>query len=236
MKDESMERVKLFSLLILGTLFAHVVTAQPKLALDKMEVDMGILYSGQHGMAMVKISNIGNESLNITGVYPSCGCTTVKSPKSVLAPGESDLLKIEFNSTGYTTRAEKHISITSNDPTAATVDVKLVADVRIELEPATHSLTSWMGPIAIGKVTEQTVAFTNVTNHPLTIREIKSSTPDITATFDKKSLAPDDTLHVVVKAKPDKPGYANEHITIELDSRNQPEVELRVPFIGTSGN
>ncbi len=224
--------VKVFALFCLAALGY----GQPKLSLDKTEVDLGIIYSGDHKSGAVTLRNIGNETLNITGVYPSCGCTAVKYPKSFLKPGESDELMIDFNSTGYVAKAEKHISITTNDPTSANVDIKLIIDVRMEIEPVSHSLLAWLGTIPVGKSGEQTVSFKNISNHPITIRDVKGSSPLITVSFEKKTIRPDETFDVIVKAKPEKRGYTNEHITIETDSKNQPQVELRVPFIGTIEN
>ncbi|MGB2868226.1 MAG: DUF1573 domain-containing protein, partial [Bacteroidota bacterium] len=65
-------------LTVISFAFSYHGTAQPKLSLDKMEVDMGVIYSGTKKVSRFTVKNIGNQPLKILEVTPSCGCTTVK--------------------------------------------------------------------------------------------------------------------------------------------------------------
>ncbi len=63
--------------------------------------------------------NSGRSPLLISGVYPSCGCTTMKDwPKDAIAPGQSGQISIEFNSTGNSGKVDKTITVSTNsEPT-----------------------------------------------------------------------------------------------------------------------
>ena len=211
--------------------FSHGV-AQPKLSLDKMEVDMGVIYSGTKKVSRLTVKNIGNQPLKILEVTPSCGCTTVKKLKQELKPNESDDIEISFDATGYRSKVEKYVSISSNDPTAQFVSVKFTADVREELEPSTMSLLMWLGSLPLGKEAEQTVKFKNISDHPIAIRGVTPSSANLSVKADKMTLKPEESISVVITLKAEKAGYSNEHFVLETDSKNQPKIEMKVSYIG----
>lgn len=73
--------------------------------------------------------NSGKSPLLISGVYPSCGCTTMKDwSKDPIAPGESGQISVEFNSTGNSGKVDKTITVATNAEPANIV-LHLVGDV-----------------------------------------------------------------------------------------------------------
>jgi hypothetical protein len=210
--------------------------SQPKLSLDKPEVDLGTIYSGMKKEGRIVLTNIGNDTLRIYSVQPSCGCTTVKQPKTILLPKETDVAEIEFNSTGYRGKVEKHINITTNDPLYQKVTVKLIADVKEELECTNHSSLLWLGNIVLGKSLVQGTSIKNISDHRIKIKNLTTSSPSIDVKIEKKILNPNDTLYVQVTVKPDRLGYGNDHFTIETDSKNQPLVEIRASYVCVKEN
>jgi len=182
------------------------------------------------------LKNIGTDTLFIHGVKPTCGCTAVKQPKGFLLPNESDISEIEFNSSGYHGKVEKHISIYTNDPTSQNVSVKLIADIKEELEPINHSTLLWFSNVGIGKTFVKNISLKNISEHSITIKNFSVSSKNITINFEKKTLKPNDTVDVQVTIKPEKLGYGNDHFTIETDSKNQSSVEIRTSYIGVKEN
>jgi hypothetical protein len=219
-------RIFIMTLFVLGISFS-----QPKLSISKPEVDLGIIYSGMKKQGKIVLTNVGNDTLRIYSVQPSCGCTTVKQPKSILLPFESDEVEVEFNSTGYRGKVEKHINISSNDQLSQNVSIKLIADVKEELESTSHSALMWLGNIGLGKTIVQGTSLKNISDHTIKIKNLTPSSSSIDAKIDRKMLNPNDTLYVQVTIKPEKLGYGNDHFTIETDSKNQPFVEMRVSYV-----
>jgi len=210
--------------------------AQPKLVIEKSKVDLGVIYNGTTKKANVVLKNVGKDTLRILGVTASCGCTTVRQPKPFLRTGESDALEVEFNSTGYRGKIEKHVTIMTNDPTAPTSYVTLVGDVIEELQPVNNGSVLWLGSVPVGKLVEQTVAFKNVSGKVLTLTGYKSSSPDIQVTFSKRTVLPADTIRFSVKITPRKTDYIQELLLLETDSKKQSQVPVRVTLIGVSPN
>ncbi len=219
------------ALLVLSNSFS-----QPKLSLGKPEVDLGIIYSGMKKNGKIELMNSGNDTLRIYSVQPSCGCTTIKQPKNILLPFESDIVEVEFNSSGYHGKVEKHINITTNDPLSGNVSVKLIADVKEELESTSHSSLLWLGNIELGKIFVQGTALKNVSDHVIRIKNLTTSSSSINVKIEKKTLNPNDTLQVQLTIKPEKLGYGSDFFTIETDSKNQPRVEIRASYVGVKEN
>jgi hypothetical protein len=224
-------QIFILTLFVLGISFS-----QPKLSIDKPELDLGIIYSGMKKQGKIVLSNIGNDTLRIYAIQPSCGCTAVKQPKGILLPFESDVAEVEFNSSGYRGHVEKHINITTNDPLSQNVLVRLIAEVREELEPTGHSTFLWFGNISLGKTLTQETSLKNISGHRIKIKDFTTSSASMKVTIEKKMLNPNDTLHVQMTIKPEKLGYGSDHFTIETDSKNQSIVEIRISYVGVKEN
>ncbi len=209
---------------------------QPKISVDKTKIDMGVIYNGETKKARIVIKNIGTDSLKIVGVTTSCGCTTAKRPKDYLRRGEQDAVEIEFNSTGFRGRVEKHVSIMTNDPVAYTTEVTLIGDVIEELQPVGSASVIWLGAVPIGKEVTQTVTFKNISGKVMTLTGYKSSSPDITVLFGQRTVSPADTIRLSFKITPRKTDYISEQVFLETDSKKQPQVPVRVTLIGVNPN
>jgi hypothetical protein len=219
---------------VLGSLLLllSLTFAQPKVTVDRTNVDLGVIYNGAIKKARVVVKNGGKDTLKILGVYTSCGCTTVKQPKTTLTAGESDAVEVEFNSTGFRGKITKHITIQTNDPASPQVYIALVADVIDELEPVSRSSVIWLGAIPVGKAVEQPIAFKNVSGKPMTLRGYKSSSEQVVARLDQRSVLPADTIRIYIKVTPKKMDYSSEQILLETDSNKQSQVPIRITFIG----
>jgi hypothetical protein len=182
------------------------------------------------------IKNIGSDSLKIVSVTTSCGCTTAKRPKDYLRRGEQDAVEVEFNSTGFRGKIEKHVSIMTNDPTAYTTDVSLVGDVIEELQPVGNASVIWLGAVPVGKEVTQSVTFKNISGRVMTLTGYTSSSPDITVLFGQRTVLPADTIRLSLKVTSKKTEYVSEQVFLETDSKRQPKVPVRVTLIGVNPN
>lgn len=210
--------------------------AQPKLSIDNMTIDLGTIYNGTTKTGRITLKNIGNQTLKILRVQPSCGCTTVRQPKSELQPDESDVVEVSFNATLYRGPVEKFVNIETNDPLSQNIAVKLTAMVKEELAPVGSSYSVWLGNITVGKKVDQSIKFANISGRTISIKGITSSSQRISAHVEKKSVKPSDTLSVQFTALPEKTGYDAANLIIQTDSKNQPTVELKVYFVVGKGN
>ncbi len=206
--------------------------AQPKLAIGSTTVNLGDMYSGQIKTGQIFLRNIGSQPLKILHVQPSCGCTTVREPKSELQPNDSDEVEVSFNSSLYRGPIEKYVNIETNDPLSQYVTVKLIGVVKDELDPVSSSHSVWMGNLAVGTRVNQPYPLRNVSGKTISILKVTSSSSSVTAETDQRKVEPNDTLKVTITAHPEKSGYDTSTLNILTDSKNQPNIEVRVYFIG----
>jgi hypothetical protein len=63
-----------------------------------------------------KVTNVGKTDLFIRKVTASCGCTAVQPAKTIIAPGDSTVIKAIFNASGREGNQKKAITVITNDP------------------------------------------------------------------------------------------------------------------------
>jgi hypothetical protein len=224
------------AIIIVAAAFSGICNSQPKVSIDKATVDLGIVYNGTVKKARVVIKNSGNDTLRILGVSTSCGCTTVRRPKDFLRSGESDAVEVEFNSTGFRGKIEKHIEILSNDPKTPRASVTLLCNVIEELQPVNNASVVWLGTVPIGKTIEQVVGLKNVSGKVITLLGFKSTSPDIVANFTSKTVMPADTIRFTIRVTSRRRDYVSELLLLETDSNRQSQVPIRITLLGVTPN
>ncbi len=87
----------------------------PSLQLGSREVDLGFVAVDSVSHGDVWVYNKGDEPLVITQVFTDCGCTATEYAKDLIAPGDSAILKVSFNSRGRSPGSfRKAVRIRSN--------------------------------------------------------------------------------------------------------------------------
>ncbi len=100
------------------------VSAPDMLGLKEPEFDFGKIPQGKPVTHNFEVYNVGKDSVRITNVQASCGCTTPEWERNkVLAPGDHTVIKV-----GYNAAAEgaftKLITITYNENQSKQITIK----------------------------------------------------------------------------------------------------------------
>jgi hypothetical protein len=95
---------------------------------DKTTFDFGNIKENEKVSTAFKLKNSGKTDLLIRNVKASCGCTAVKH-ENVVAPGQTIDLNVEFNSRGKKGRQNKTVTVITNDPKNATVQLRIMGTV-----------------------------------------------------------------------------------------------------------
>lgn len=109
---------------------AATTEGQPKLELSTEEWDFGQVWSGEPATTEITIRNAGNAPLTITRVKTSCGCTAAKPSKDVLQPGETDVIKLSYNTKKNKEDVHQTVAISTNDPVRPVVSVVVKGTVK----------------------------------------------------------------------------------------------------------
>jgi hypothetical protein len=205
----------------------------PSIYFEKKDKDLGTVYTGQTKKIQFKIENTGGEVLQILGVSPSCGCTTAKMPKSSLKPGESDILELQFNTTGIIGKVEKHVSIQSNDPKASNATLTFKANVISEFEIVRYGSMVYFPNLKVGQMHKDTIELKNITKVPLTVLGVSEFSKGLVASTRRKTIAPAAVARIILNVTPENEGVANTQFVMETDSKNMPRVPVRVLYTAT---
>lgn len=92
----------------------------PVIKFESQTVNYGRINKGDDGTRQFKFTNVGKSPLKITRVKSSCGCTIPTYPKKEIMPGESDIIKVKYN-TRKVGKFSKSVSIFTNTNPERTV-------------------------------------------------------------------------------------------------------------------
>jgi len=105
------------------------VNDQPgKIELSASEFDFGTIANDTAVSETFQARNVGQGTLEITGVSTSCGCTAAEVDKQSLEPGETANLVVTYDPQvhdGETGRFMRLVYVRSNDPEASEVSITI---------------------------------------------------------------------------------------------------------------
>jgi hypothetical protein len=110
-------------------LSAQELANAPKGVFNSNIFDFGTIKEGERPKYNFVLTNQGKADLHIRSVRAACGCTAVKHV-SVIKPGQSTDLSVEFNSRGKKNRQNKSITVITNDPKNPTTILRVMGTVQ----------------------------------------------------------------------------------------------------------
>ncbi|MGB3774800.1 MAG: DUF1573 domain-containing protein [Leeuwenhoekiella sp.] len=92
--------MKKYMILFFIGVLSFTLHAQEKKAAINFEtdvIDYGEIAHGADGLREFKFTNTGDAPLIINKAYSTCGCTVPTPPKDPIMPGESNVIKVKYN-------------------------------------------------------------------------------------------------------------------------------------------
>ncbi|MDD5459196.1 MAG: DUF1573 domain-containing protein [Phycisphaerae bacterium] len=198
-------------------------TGAADIKFGKTVCDFGNIGPGSKQMCEFNFTNVGTGTLKITDVTKTCGCTPFTLEKKEYAPGESGVIKVEYQPTKHPGKVHKTLFVTSNDPEEGKIELSIEANIvlKVQYEPESMNL------MLTDDANYPDIVITAVDGKPFSIKNFKSTVNGITADFDPNEKAVKFVLKP--KANIEKLGKGvNGRIEIKL---THPEVdEITIPF------
>lgn len=102
-------------MLLLGTAVARPAASGPRISFANPIYEFGTVNAGKTYDHRYWFTNTGDQTLQITNVHSTCGCTTLEDwPKTVEA-GDSGSIGIQFNSSRVSGNIQKSVVVYSTD-------------------------------------------------------------------------------------------------------------------------
>jgi len=109
-----MRRIALFSF-VFSLLACQLFAQSGKFEFEETTHDFGNIHEENGKVSHeFKFTNKGTAPLLITEIVPSCGCTTPTWPQEAVAPGQSAVIKAEFDPMGRPGEIHKTLTIKAN--------------------------------------------------------------------------------------------------------------------------
>jgi hypothetical protein len=103
----------LLSFLLSAALFAQDNKKGAVVKFENLVHDYGSIFQGADGICEFKFTNTGDEPLVLSSVRSSCGCTVPSYPKDPILPGQSNFIKVSYD-TKRLGPISKQITVVSN--------------------------------------------------------------------------------------------------------------------------
>jgi len=142
---------------ILAFLCAGNIYAQKKAAIkfDKTELDFGtVKEEGGKVKGRYTFTNVGDDTLKIINVKPTCGCTAVEWTKTGVLPKKSGYVDVEFDPVQRPGVFNKGIAVTTNDPSQQMINLIVKGNVT----PKPKSVTD-LYPVVLGNLRMESSQF-----------------------------------------------------------------------------
>ncbi len=113
----------------------------PKISFNETSYNYGKIKQGDIVHHDFAFTNKGKKDLLIRKTKASCGCTASQPDKTILKPGESSVIKVDFNSAGKHGKDSKTITVISNDPLSTTNTLTISGEIEVPAPPSAPDST-----------------------------------------------------------------------------------------------
>ncbi len=112
-----------------GKIDVSVIDNLTTIKFERDVIDFKNVEEGERVSGSFKFTNTGKYNLVIYEVNTSCGCTVADYPRGEIAPGESGMISVTYDSDGATgMRITKQVTVNANTKPAKT-NLRIIADV-----------------------------------------------------------------------------------------------------------
>ncbi len=190
--------------------------------------DWGLVNSGSKPEPLkgtATIRNAGDETLIITKVKPTCGCTTAPISKDTLQPNETATIDITLK-VSHSGSVSKTIKIYAND-----VDEKkphyyrLKANIAMDLEVAPKYFT--FGQMEVGREGKASIELINNSDKDLKIEDFEIQPKNMHLDLDKNAVVKaHKSLKIISSFIPEKQGHFNCSVVLKTSHPDFKEIRV----------
>ena len=223
-------KISLFACALLTNIFlAATAFAAPELTVVEANYNFGTIPQGKKVQHNFVIRNSGDAALQIKEVNVSCGCTAAKPSTSLVAPGKSAEIQVVFDSTNFSGKVQKSVSLVTNAGKAPNYTLNLDGTIVEALQVSPRQLN--LGAIKSGTAKQMTITVTNreATSVRLLSASTTSTTLQIKSVIRKGELKPGETGFVDLTITPRGDArIMSGYLHIATDSAHKKEIIVPV--------
>jgi hypothetical protein len=215
-----------WGLTLCSILIASTGISQPKLlVVGGTAPDWGNVPNFTASKFRIVLKNSGTDTLILSEIGTSCGCTATLLSNDHIAPKDSANLDVTFDATRFAGQhVTKRISMVTNDATQSAVAINFKVNVLniLELSPTYFYIRTMKDSAKTG-----TLTITNVSDQKIQILGIQSNQDIFAPSISAQSLSPGDSAKLSVTVTPRSTGTFNGNIELTIDHYLAKQVNIR---------
>jgi hypothetical protein len=219
---------KYFQALALLLMGVVVCNSQPKIKIINPDIDFGeVKYSKETVETRIEVTNVGTDTLRITAIKPSCGCTVAEMINRNIAPGDTSYIIATLSLNNYSGKVSKHITVNSNDTSTINSKINLNVFVIRPFEIVPKYIT--FDKVIVGKTSTTEVLLKNNSNKDAVVKSVSFSKEGIICNLKADDvLKKGESFKLVSTAIATQTGSIRCKLKIELYHPDEKEVEAFV--------
>ena len=172
--------------------------------------------------------NVGDNTLELLEVFPSCGCTTATPSGRKFEPGQKGSIHIVFDTQGRPGENAKPIKVTSNSISNPVVTLMVVANVRQDIRLSPQEILAESA--AQGEILLWEIRVYNSSAKRWRFHKIEVSRPEFKIQLAKKDLEPRSEVTFSLEIRVPRPATDNitGRVTFWTDNPDFPRLDLPV--------
>lgn len=206
-------------------IFPSLLYCQPKyLLVGGTHLDLGDVPNFIPSKRTLTIKNVGTDTLIITDVGSTCGCTATLLSQDHIAPSDSGTLSVTFDAKRFEGKVEKRISMRTNDTAHIRVEIKIIANVikLLEIEPEYIFFKA-----VKDSATTQTLTLKNVSPQTISILSYHTASDYVAMKLSSDDIKPGEAATLTVECAPKSSGTFNGNIEIKTDHEKASQLSIR---------
>lgn len=200
--------------------------SQPKLTVvGGTSFEFGELHSDEPVKKIVTIRNDGDDTLEVSSVSASCGCTGALLSSDRIAPGDSGQISISFNPDRFSGNVKKYISFETNDPINSHARVNFSATINriLAVEPDYLMFKD----VKLGEPSTMELTVKNLSKSPITITSIIPSDLAIAIAQKSASIPAESETTLSFTLTSPAAGTVRGNIELKTDNTSVPVKSIR---------
>ncbi len=188
----------------------------------------GTVARGSKAEHRFSFRNPYNETIHITGVRTSCGCTSPVVTKESLKTYETAEVIAKFNTRSFLGQHGATLTVTIDKPFPAEVQLRVSGNIRsdVSFDPPLADL----GNVELGSGSERTVRVSHAGSTPWEISDVRSANEHFEVMLSKPTRTAAETIYdLTVRLKPEAPaGYVNGQLILVTNDPRASEIPMDV--------
>jgi len=220
-----------------ATEFRKVPLTDARIKFNDTEFDFGSIVKGSSVPHSFWFSNEGKDTLIITKVKPTCGCTIASGEGLEVPPGGKASIDVVFNSARFNGKITKSINVETNDRLNPYLEIRFKATINNPLLRLSYSpLQADFKTVAEGQSKSFTIDITNTDSTDSKLILIDKPSADYIATkLARSDLKPNETTTLKLTLKKDlEPGPYLSAVTLEAEGKY--DSRITIPVSATIGD